>query len=54
MGRLVIDDEREARVTPRKSLEKAGYDVVEAENGQVGIVVFHEHPADLVITDLYN
>jgi len=38
MGRvLVVDDEAHIRTTVRMALTKAGYDVVEAEDGEKGI-----------------
>ena len=50
---LVIDDEYEVRVALRKILELAGYEVAEAENGKVGVAVYRERPADVVIMDLF-
>jgi CheY-like chemotaxis protein len=49
---LVIDDEAAVRRMLRQMLEKAGYEVVEAPNGAVGLDLYHEHPVDLVITDI--
>jgi two-component system, chemotaxis family, chemotaxis protein CheY len=34
---LVVDDERSIRIAVRRMLEKAGYDVLEAENGETAI-----------------
>jgi len=36
----------------RQLLERAGYEVVEAPDGAVGLALYYEHPADLVITDI--
>jgi DNA-binding response OmpR family regulator len=33
-------------------LERAGYEVIEAPNGEVGLQLYHERPADLIITDI--
>ncbi len=49
---LVIDDEHMIRIMLRKILEKAGYAVEEAANGNEGIRVFEEKGADVIITDL--
>ena len=49
---LVIDDETPVRDVIRQTLERAGYDVVDAADGREGLVRFRERPADLVITDI--
>ncbi len=49
---LIIDDNDEFRRTLRMSLEKAGYDIVEASNGNEGIRIYHDKPTDLVIADV--
>ncbi len=49
---LVIDDNDDFRKVIREVLEKEGYEVVEAGDGDEGISLFKEKPADLVITDL--
>jgi PAS domain S-box-containing protein len=51
---LVIDDEPSARTVTRLFLEKAGFTVLLAENGQVGLDVFEEHADEIsaVILDL--
>ena len=50
---LVIDDDSVIRLFIRASLEYSGYFVLEAENGNSGIDIFKQNPADLVIVDLY-
>ncbi len=49
---LVIDDEVQIRMMLRKTLEHAGYQVMDAPNGVVGMELFHEETFDLVITDI--
>lgn len=49
---LVIDDEKSIRDLYQQALEKAGYEVVAAENGQVGIDLHRDQRADLIITDI--
>ena len=49
---LVIDDEAAARQLIRRILERDGYQVVEARNGEEGIEAFRREPCDLIITDL--
>ena len=49
---LVIDDDEIIRSLLREFLERDGHEVMEAENGRIGITLFHENGADLVITDL--
>lgn len=49
---LIIDDEELALSLLKKILEGEGYEVVEALDGQHGIDLFQEKPADLVITDI--
>jgi len=49
---LVIDDDEAMRSTVRKILEREGYEVREARDGQEGLRLFRERPADVVVTDL--
>jgi CheY-like chemotaxis protein len=49
---LIIDDDEPTRAFLRQVLEKAGYLVMEASNGQAGLRQFRQTPAALVITDL--
>ncbi len=55
-GVLVVDDERDIRKVVRLSLEKQGYYVIEAEDGQQAISLLNqgEHPMviDVIITDI--
>lgn len=49
---LVVDDDEQVRTMLRMTLEAAGYDADEAEDGRQAIRRQREKPADLVITDL--
>lgn len=49
---LVIDDDEVIRSLLRDLLERYGYEVMEAENGKIGLKLLRENGADLVITDL--
>jgi DNA-binding NtrC family response regulator len=49
---LVVDDDPNIRMLLRQILERAGYEVVEAPNGQVGTNLYRESPTDVVITDI--
>jgi two-component system response regulator (stage 0 sporulation protein F) len=49
---LVIDDHEPVRTLLRTVLEKAGHEVTEAPNGRLGLEIYRERPADVVITDL--
>ena len=49
---LVIEDEELGRFTLRKMLEAGAHEVVEAENGEQGLLRFKEGLVDLVVTDI--
>ena len=49
---LIIDDDEQMRLLLRQIMEWRGYDVLEAENGKVGLKVQRDTPADLIVTDL--
>jgi len=49
---LIIEDEADIRSLYRRVLEHAGYQVVEAPDGDVGIAFYRERHPDLVITDI--
>jgi diguanylate cyclase (GGDEF)-like protein len=49
---LVIDDDKRIRTTIRKVLETKGYEVLEADNGKIGIDLYKKEPAKIVITDM--
>ncbi len=49
---MVVDDEVGIRFILRKTLERAGYDVVEADNGEECLNMFGEVGPDLVFMDV--
>lgn len=49
---MVVDDEKQTRMMLRQMLERADYEVMEAENGYEAIRMFRENPADLIIMDI--
>lgn len=49
---LTIDDEPRFRESLRNYLEDYDYQVIEAENGRVGLTIFAERKPDLVLVDL--
>ena len=50
---LVIDDDALLRSALRVVLEAAGYDVLEAADGEAGLWLHREHGADLVLVDIF-
>lgn len=48
---LVVDDERDMRMLVRLTLERAGYDVIEAAHGESALEQVLASPPQLVITD---
>lgn len=49
---LLVDDDEVLRRVLSRALTRAGYEVVEAENGQVALDRVSEQPADLLVTDI--
>ena len=50
---LVIDDQKSFRGIYRDNLERAGYEVIDAENGMIGMEKLQQHPKiDLVLLDI--
>lgn len=49
---LVVDDEEPVRTMLRQMLERAGYRVTEAADGEQGLDVYRRSPTDAVITDI--
>ena len=50
---LFVDDEEPVRILFKEALEKFGYEVRVASNGNEGMQLFREDPADLIITDIF-
>ncbi|WP_300157662.1 response regulator [Solidesulfovibrio sp.] len=50
---LVVDDAAITRALLRGVLEKAGYTVVEAADGDAGLAAFRERPADAAFVDIF-
>ena len=49
---LVIDDDIQILEMLRQTLEREGYEVVDAHDGKEGMRLYREAPTDLIITDL--
>lgn len=49
---LVIDDDDQVREMLRRMIHNAGHEVVVAADGDVGMAMYREHPADLIVTDI--
>jgi DNA-binding response OmpR family regulator len=49
---LIIDDDDQIRRMLCQALEQAGYEAVEARDGQEGLEHFRATPIDLIITDI--
>ncbi len=49
---MIVDDEAGVRLLVRQMLLKAGYRVIEAEDGKKAHALMKAHHADLVITDM--
>jgi two-component system response regulator (stage 0 sporulation protein F) len=48
---LIVDDDAPIRALLRRILEEDGHQIREAANGEIGLLLYREAPADLVITD---
>lgn len=49
---LVVEDDIRLRTIISKHLEKNGYEVLQAENGEIAYTIFENNYIDLVITDI--
>jgi CheY-like chemotaxis protein len=49
---LVIDDDEQFRMMLRAMIEREGYEVAEAPDGEVGLNLQTENKFDLIITDI--
>ncbi len=50
---LVIEDDPDHRTLLEIVLENAGYEIIEAPDGETGLRLFRQEPCDLVITDIF-
>lgn len=49
---LIVDNDAPIRALLRRILEEDGHQTREAANGHVGLMLYRDTPADLVITDI--
>lgn len=49
---LVIEDDEQTRRMLAEMMRRAGYEVLEAPDGRVGVQLFRSESVDLVITDI--
>jgi DNA-binding response OmpR family regulator len=49
---LLVDDDDQVRRILRKRLEKSGFEVLEAADGETALHLYRQSPTDAVITDL--
>ena len=49
---LVIDDEKDLIELVRYNLEREGFDIIAAANGQSGLEIARQHKPDLIVLDL--
>jgi signal transduction histidine kinase len=49
---LLVEDEPSVRRASRRTLESAGYEVIEAADGHAAMEVFGHHRPDIVVTDI--
>jgi two-component system chemotaxis response regulator CheY len=49
---MMVDDSKTTRTMVAFTLRRAGYEVVEAEDGKAALALLDREPADIVITDL--
>ena len=49
---LVVDDDRLVLATLAHGLTQAGYDVIDADNGDDAILLAREHRPDLALLDI--
>ncbi len=50
---LIIEDDSAQRQMFKSALEGAGYEVLEAANGQTGLALYEQHSCDVVISDIF-
>ncbi len=50
---LIIEDDNDERELFKIALERAGYDVIDAPDGKVGLDLYYKQPCPIVITDIF-
>ncbi len=50
---LVIEDDTPQRQLFKTALKNAGYEVLDAPDGETGLQLYRQHPCDLIITDIF-
>jgi CheY-like chemotaxis protein len=50
---LIIEDDNDERELFKIALERAGYEVMDAPNGRVGLDLYYKQPCPIVITDIF-
>jgi len=49
---IIVDDSKTTRVMVAFTLRRAGYEVIEADDGAHALALLETHPVDCIITDL--
>jgi len=49
---LIVDDELSNRIILKSLLKKYGYDVIEADNGEKAVAMFHQQKPDIIFMDI--
>lgn len=49
---LIVDDDRQFRVMLKQMLERAGHEVIEAENGEEGLIKCSDSSIQLLLLDM--
>jgi len=50
---LIVDDDADMRLSLKLALEMAGYDAAVAADGREALSLQKQHPADILITDIF-
>lgn len=48
---LVVDDDKSMRMLLRKAMEKEGYQIVEAKDGEEALAIFNQRSPDMILLD---
>ncbi len=51
---LIIEEDKQTCVLMKEFLEQAGYDVSIAPDSRVGLRIFRQKPASIVVTNVFN